>query len=82
MEGTDAGGRPGGTDAGGRPGGAGDPTDGPFVPESIQCVDCGGTCHLLTPPYRDEDGGVGFEEGDVVSYRCSDCLDRWDIVVE
>jgi hypothetical protein len=45
--------------------------------EIITCIDCGGRCHLLVtwapdnPPVR----------GDVVAYRCGDCLDRWDIVV-
>jgi len=57
-------------------------TDGPMVPETIQCVDCEGTCHLLTAPYEDEDGSAGFRPGDVVAYRCADCLDRWDLVVE
>ena len=42
----------------------------------IVCVDCGGRCHLLS--HRPEDG---FEPGDVVAYRCSDCLDRWDLVL-
>jgi len=48
------------------------------VPESIICVDCGGTCHLLSYEREDEP----FEAGDVVAYRCSDCMDRWDIVLE
>ena len=49
----------------------------------LTCVDCGSTCHLITPPYEDPDGGPpGFQPGDVVAYRCEDCLDRWDIVVE
>lgn len=54
----------------------------PFVPESIVCVDCGGRCHLLTTPPEVENGHSGFRAGDVVAYRCSDCLDRWDLVVE
>jgi hypothetical protein len=66
----------GGHDGGGQDG---EPLE---VPESITCVDCGGICHLLTTPFEDADGGVGFRPGDVVAYRCSDCLDRWDIVVE
>lgn len=39
-------------------------------------MDCGGRCHLLshTPP-------EGWEPGDVVAYRCEDCLDRWDLVL-
>jgi DNA-directed RNA polymerase subunit RPC12/RpoP len=42
----------------------------------IVCVDCGGRCFLLS--YAPEDG---FAPGDVVAYRCSDCLDRWDLVL-
>jgi hypothetical protein len=46
------------------------------VAETITCVDCGGLCHRLSyPPHE------GWEPGDVVAYRCEDCLDRWDIVV-
>ena len=43
----------------------------------IVCVDCGGRCFLLTR--RPEDGI--WEEGEIVAYRCEDCLDRWDIVL-
>jgi hypothetical protein len=52
---------------------------GPAEPptESIICVDCGGTAHLLTAPPEDNLWLVG----DVVAYRCSDCLDRWDLVL-
>lgn len=58
-------------------------SDQPVVPpETIVCVDCGGTCHLLTRPFEDEDGTVGFRSGDVVSYRCADCLDRWDVELD
>ena len=45
---------------------------------SIVCVDCGGTAHLITPARED---GTWFV-GDVATYRCSDCRDRWDLVVE
>lgn len=51
-------------------------TDGP--PETIICVDCGGTCHLLTFLPEDEP----LEPGTALSYRCEDCSDRWDIVWE
>ena len=44
----------------------------------ITCVDCGGRCFLLTAPRED---GVWLE-GDAVAYRCEDCLDRWDLVLE
>ena len=45
--------------------------------EQIVCIDCGGRCFLLTHPT--EDGT--WESGDVVAYRCEDCLDRWDLVL-
>ena len=48
------------------------------VPETIDCIDCGGVAHLLTHP--DEDGR--FHPGEVVAYRCEDCLDRWHLVVD
>jgi hypothetical protein len=44
------------------------------VPTTINCVECGGTCHLLS---HVPDGG--FEPGDWVAYRCGDCLDRFDL---
>jgi hypothetical protein len=44
------------------------------VPEHIICVDCGGQCTRITPEPDD-----GFAAGDVVAYRCHDCIDRWDI---
>ena len=47
------------------------------VAEHIVCVDCGGLCHRLS--YEPHEG---WEPGDVVAYRCEDCLDRWDIVLE
>jgi hypothetical protein len=43
----------------------------------IVCIDCGGRAHLLTQPR--EDGT--WEPGEVVAYRCQDCLDRWDLVL-
>lgn len=45
---------------------------------TIPCVDCGGTAHLLTS--ASEDGA--WLLGDTVAYRCEDCRDRWDIVLE
>jgi hypothetical protein len=44
----------------------------------ITCIDCGGRAFLLTPP-RDDGAWL---DGDVVAYRCEDCLDRWDLVLE
>ena len=46
-------------------------------PPTINCVECGGTAHLLSflPP-EDEP----LEEGTPIAYRCADCLDRFDLV--
>ncbi len=44
------------------------------VPETIVCVDCGGTCHRLG-----YEPAEGWSAGAVVAYRCADCLDRWDV---
>ena len=49
-----------------------------FEPEAvIDCIDCGGRCHLLSYPPED---GV-WSPGDRLVYRCEDCLDRWDLLV-
>lgn len=45
---------------------------------TIICVDCGGVAHLITPARED---GVWLE-GDLVTYRCTDCRDRWDLVLD
>jgi hypothetical protein len=47
------------------------------VADTIVCVDCGGTCHRqpVEPPE------LGWEPGDVVSYRCVDCADMWYLEV-
>ena len=47
-------------------------------PPQITCIDCGGRCFLLTQPR--EDGA--WETGDAIAYRCEDCMDRWDLVLE
>lgn len=47
-------------------------------PESIQCVECGGTAHLISFLPEDEDP----EPGTAFAYRCSDCMDRFDMVWE
>lgn len=60
-----------------------EPSGAVEVPEHIVCVDCGGTCGLLTRPEADDDGNpLPFVAGDVVAYRCADCNDRWDIELE
>jgi hypothetical protein len=51
-------------------------THGPRA--EIVCVDCGGRAYLIT--YPREDGR--WAAGDVVTYRCGECLDRWDLVLE
>jgi len=43
----------------------------------ITCIDCGGRAHLLTT-WPDDDPP---QPGDVMSYRCEDCRDRWDLVL-
>ncbi|CAB4828035.1 MAG: hypothetical protein F2873_09125 [Actinobacteria bacterium] len=49
----------------------------PAPEEIIICVDCGGRCHLLT--HAREDGQ--WLPGDLVTYRCEECRDRWDLVL-
>ena len=50
----------------------------PLVPEAvIDCIDCGGIAHLITYPPEDD----LWEPGDLVTYRCEDCLDRWDLLL-
>ena len=44
---------------------------------TITCVDCGGTAHLLTT-WDDE---APPRPGDLAVYRCSDCNDRWDLLL-
>lgn len=46
------------------------------VPETIVCVDCGQSAHLISHPPEE-----GWEVGDYVAYRCRGCNDRWDLVV-
>jgi hypothetical protein len=43
----------------------------------ITCIDCGGRAHLTSYPPEER----GWEPGDLVVYRCEDCLDRWDLIV-
>lgn len=48
------------------------------VPDpEITCIDCGGPARLVSFPR--EDGT--WEPGDIVTYRCRDCRDRWDLVL-
>lgn len=45
------------------------------IPQRITCVDCGEPAYLVQD-VTDEDR---FSPGDIVTYRCSACLDRWDV---
>lgn len=47
------------------------------VPDTIACVDCGGICYRLTG-----DPELGWQEGDVVAYRCTDCKDLWHLELD
>lgn len=47
------------------------------APEGFTCVDCGGRTRLLS--HRPEEG---WEPGDVVAYRCPDCGERFDVVLD
>ena len=42
----------------------------------ITCIDCGGRAHLVTQPSE-----FGWQPGDLTTYKCEDCLDRWDLIL-
>lgn len=44
---------------------------------TITCVDCLSTARLLS--YEPHEG---WEPGDVVAYRCPECGERFDVVLE
>jgi hypothetical protein len=44
----------------------------------IPCVECGGRAHLITPFTEDDP----FVAGDLLTYRCADCLDRFDVLLD
>ena len=48
------------------------------IAETIVCVECGGTAYLLTGFPPDDPP----RPGDVVPYRCGDCWERFDIVID
>lgn len=48
------------------------------VPAHIECVECGGVCSVIS--YLPEDEPL--EPGTAVAYRCADCLERFDVVLE
>lgn len=49
-------------------------------PQTIACVDCLGEAHLISflPPENEPDP----EPGTAFAYRCADCLERFDVVME
>lgn len=48
------------------------------VPTEITCVECGGVASLIgfLPPDEDPEPGTAFP------YRCGDCMERFDVVIE
>ena len=48
-----------------------------LAPSEITCIDCGGPAHLLSR-FDDENPP---RPGDLLTYRCELCLDRWDLVI-
>ncbi|MDQ6616115.1 MAG: hypothetical protein M3083_15605 [Actinomycetota bacterium] len=46
--------------------------------DTIVCVDCGGPCHRL--PFAPPE--MGWQPGQVVTYRCRDCADMWYLEVD
>ena len=47
-------------------------------PSTITCVECGGIAHLLSYLPPDDE----LEDGTPVAYRCSDCVERFDLIWE
>lgn len=47
-------------------------------PREIVCVDCDSQAFLLERLEENEE----VESGTVLSYRCKDCMDRWDLVMD
>ena len=48
------------------------------IADNIVCVDCGGDCRR-TPFDQPE---LGWQAGDIVTYRCADCADMWYLEVD
>lgn len=46
-------------------------------PETIICVECGGTAHLISFLPEDEE----LDPEAAVAYRCADCMDRFDVII-
>jgi hypothetical protein len=48
------------------------------IPDTITCIDCGGRCYRQ--PFEPPE--LGWQPGDVVTYRCRDCTDMWYLEVD
>jgi hypothetical protein len=48
------------------------------IAERISCMECEGVAVLVQLPDPDET----LEPGDVLVYRCPECYQRWDVVVD
>jgi hypothetical protein len=48
------------------------------IPNEITCIDCGGVASRIgfLPPDEEPEPGV------IIAYRCADCLERFDVVME
>lgn len=47
-------------------------------PQQITCIDCLGTASLISFLPDDEE----IEPGTALAYRCADCLERFDVVID
>lgn len=48
------------------------------IAERIACMECGGVAVLVQLPTEED----VIEPGDVLVYRCPECYQRWDVVVD
>jgi hypothetical protein len=48
------------------------------IAERIDCMECGEHAYLAQPIGPED----FFEAGDIVTYLCGTCAQRWDVVVD
>ena len=48
------------------------------VATRIDCMECGGDAFLAQPLADDDE----IEVGEIMTYICRDCAQRWDVVVD